>query len=81
MNVTKTGEGELHLHRGQNIGIVHLRSAAYYHITRDGIQRCLHDRFIFLNEKDSQDYLSLIHTTDDFNDNSPQNRNSKDSKS
>ena len=34
-----------------------------YHITRDGIQRCLHERFIFLNEKDSQDYLSLTHTT------------------
>ena len=62
MNVTNTGQGELHLHRGQNIGIVDLRSAGYYHITRDGIQRCLHERFIFLNEKESQDYLSLIHT-------------------
>ena len=42
MNVTNTGQGELHLHRGQNIGIADLRSAGYYHITRDGIQRCLH---------------------------------------
>ena len=30
----------------QNIGIVDLRSAGYYYITRDGIQRCLHERFI-----------------------------------
>ena len=67
-NVKNAGQGELHLHRGQNIGIVDLRSAGYYHITKDGIQRCLHERFIFLNEKESQDYLSLIHTTDDIND-------------
>ena len=72
MNVTNTGQGELHLHRGQNIGIVDLRSAGYFHITRDGIQRCLHERFIFLNEKDSQDYLSLIHTSNDINDKIPQ---------
>ena len=76
LNVTNTGQGELHLHRGQHIGIVDLRSAGYYHITRDDIQRCLHERFIFLNEKDSQDYLSLIHTSDDINDNIPH----KDSK-
>ena len=31
MNVTNTGQGELHLLRGQNIGIVDLRSAGYYH--------------------------------------------------
>ena len=72
MNVTNTGQGELHLHRGQNIGMVDLRSAGYYHITRDGIQRCLHERFIFLNEKDSQDYLSFIHTSIDINDKIPQ---------
>ena len=66
MNVKNTGQGDLHLLRGQNIGIVDLRSAGYYHITRDGIQRCLHERFIFLNEKDSQDYLSLTHTTGDI---------------
>ena len=47
MNVKNTGQGDLHLLRGQNIGIVDLRSAGYYHITRDGIQRCLHERFIF----------------------------------
>ena len=41
MNVKNTGQGDLHLLRGQNIGIVDLRSAGYYHITRDGIQRCL----------------------------------------
>ena len=57
MNVTNSGQGELHLHRGQNIGEVDLRSAGYYHITRDSTQRCLHERFIFLNEKESQDYL------------------------
>ena len=72
MNVTNTGQGELHLHKGQHIGIVDLKSAGYYHITRDCIQRCLHERFIFLNEKDSQGYLSLIHTSDDINDNIPQ---------
>ena len=70
MNVTNTGQGELHLHRGQYIGIVDLRSASYYHITRDGIQRCLHERFIFLNEKDSQD--TLMHTCND-DDKIPQN--------
>ena len=66
MNVKNTGHGDLHLLRGKNIGIVDLRSAGYYHITTDGIQRCLHERFIFLNEKDSQDYLSLTHTTGDI---------------
>ena len=73
MNVTNTGQGELYLYRGQNIGIVDLRSAGYYHIARDGIQRCLHERFIFLNEKDSQDYLSLIHISNVSNNKIPQN--------
>ena len=72
MNVKNTGQGDLHLLRGQNIGIVDLRSAGYYHITRDGIQRCLHERFIFLNEKDSQDYLSLTHTISDITGEEPQ---------
>ena len=72
MNVPNTGQGELNLHRGHHIGIVDLRSTGYYHITRDGIHRCLHERFIFLNEEDSQDYLSLIHTSDDINDKIPQ---------
>ena len=67
-----TGQGELHLLIGQNIGIVDLRSAGYYHITRDGIQMCLHERFIFLNEKDSQDYLSQAHTTSDITGEEPQ---------
>ena len=80
MNVTNTVQGELHLHRGQHIGIVELRSAVYYHITRDGIQRCLHERYIFLNEKDSQDYLSLIHTSNDINDNIPQKNTRHDIK-
>ena len=72
MIFTNTGQGELHLHRCQNIGVVDLRSAGYFHITRDGIQRCLHERFIFLNEKESQDYLSLMHATNDINDKTPQ---------
>ena len=71
MNGINTGEGKLHHHRAQNIGIVDLRSDGYYLITRDGIHRCLHERFIFLNEKESQDYLSLIHTTNDSNDKTP----------
>ena len=71
MNVKNTGQGDLHLLRGQNIGIVDLRSAGYYHITRDGIQRCLHERFIFLNERDSQDYLSLTHTISDITGEEP----------
>ena len=66
INVKNTGQGDLHLLRGQNIGIVDLRTAGYYHITRDGIQRCLHEIFIFLNEKDSQDYISLTHTSNDI---------------
>ena len=49
-----------------------MRSAVYFHITRDAIQRCLHERLIFLNEKESQDYLLLIHTTNDINDKAPQ---------
>ena len=72
MNVTNNGQGELHLLRGQNIGIVDLRSAGYYHITTDSIQRCLHERFKFLNEKDSQDYLSLTHTSSDITGKIPQ---------
>ena len=72
MNVTNAGQGELHLLRGQNIGIVDLRPAGYYHITRDGIQRCLHEGFIFLNEKDSQGYLSLTHTSIDITGEIPQ---------
>ena len=52
LNVTNTGQGEFHLHRGQNIGVIDLRSAGYFHINRDGIQRCLHERFIFLNGKE-----------------------------
>ena len=63
MNVTNTGQEQLCLYRSQHIGVVNLRSAGYFHITRDGIQRCLHERLIFLNEKESQDYLSLMHTT------------------
>ena len=72
MNATNTGQEELHLNRGQNIGIVELRSAGYYHISRDGIQRCLHERFRFLDEQDSQDHLSLTHTSNDINDKIPQ---------
>ena len=56
-----TGQGELHLYRGQNIGIVDLRSAGYFCITGDGIQKCLHERYIFLNEKESQEYLSHVY--------------------
>ena len=63
MSVNNTGQGELHLYRGQNIGVVDLRSAGSFHITRDSIQRCLHERFIFVNEEESQDYLSPILTT------------------
>ena len=47
-----------------------MRSAGYDHITRDSIQWCLHERFIFLNEKDSQ--YTLIHTSNDINDKIPQ---------
>ena len=65
INVTNTGQGELHIYRGQSIGVVDLRSGGYFHITRDRIQRCLHDRFIFINEEESQDYLWLMHTTND----------------
>ena len=43
-NVTTTGQGELHIYRGQNIGVADLRSAGYFNITRDSIQRCLHER-------------------------------------
>ena len=34
MNVTNTGQGELHLHIGQNIGIVDLRSVGYWSFVR-----------------------------------------------
>ena len=65
MNVKNIGRGELHLYRGQNIGVVDLRSAGYFHITRNSIQRCLYEKFIFLNEEESQDYLSLMFTAND----------------
>ena len=65
MNVTNTGQGVLHIYRSWNIWVVELRSAGYFHISRDSTQRCLHERFIFLNEKHLQDYLSLMHTTND----------------
>ena len=72
INVTNTGQVELHLLRGQNIGVVDLKSAGYFHLTRDGIQRCLHERFICLNENESQDDLSLMHTTNGASDKTPQ---------
>ena len=65
MNVTNTGQGGLCIYRGQNIGVVDFKSACYCHNTRNSIQRCLHDRYIFLNEKESQDYLSLMHETNE----------------
>ena len=63
MNVTNSGQGELHMYKDQNIWVVDLRSAGYFHITRDSIQRCLHETFIFLNEEESQHYLSIIYTS------------------
>ena len=48
MNARIACQGELHLYRGQNIGVVDLRSAGYFHITRDIIEICLHERFICL---------------------------------
>ena len=32
MNVTNTGQGQLHFYRGQNIGVIDLRPAGYFHI-------------------------------------------------
>ena len=49
-----------------------MSSAGHYHITRNGIQRHMHERFIFISEKDSQDYLSLILTSNDTNDQTSQ---------
>ena len=65
MNVTNTGQGELHIYKYQIIGEVSLRSAGSFHITRDSIQSCLHERFIFHNEEGSQDYFSLMHISND----------------
>ena len=45
--------------------LVDLRSAGYFHITRDSIQRCLHERFTLHTEEESQDYLSFMHTNND----------------
>ena len=69
MNVTNNGQGELHINRGPHMGVIDLRSAGYFNITRDSIQRYLHERFISLSEEESQDYLSLMHT---INDKTPQ---------
>ena len=63
MNVASTGQGELHIYKGKNIGVVDLRSVGYFLIIRDSIKRCLHERFIFLNEEESQDYFLLMHTS------------------
>ena len=65
MNVTNTDQGEFHIYKGQNIGEVDLTSAGYFHITKDTIQGSSQGRFIFLNEKESQDYFSLMHTSND----------------
>ena len=65
INVTNTDQREFHICKGQNIRAVDLRSVGCFHIIRDSIQRCLHDRFIFLNEEESQDYFSLMHTNND----------------
>ena len=43
MNVTNTGQGELHIYMGLNTGVIDLTSAGYFHITRDSIQRCLQE--------------------------------------
>ena len=46
MNVTNTGQRDLHLHRCQIIGIADLRSAGYYHITRVAYKDvCLRDSY------------------------------------
>ena len=65
MNVTNTGQGELHIYKVQNIGEIDLRLAGSFHITGDSIQRCLPERLIFSNEKETQDYFSLMHISDD----------------
>ena len=65
MNITSTGQRELHTYKGQNIRVVDLRSAGYFHISRDSIQRCLHEKSVFLSMEESQDYLSLMHTNND----------------
>ena len=55
MNVINTWQGVSCIYKGQNIGVFDVRSASYFHITRDSIQRCLHEIFIFLNKDESQD--------------------------
>ena len=52
MNVTNTGQEELHIYKGHTIGVINIRPAGYCNITTDSVQRCLHDRFIFLNEEE-----------------------------
>ena len=57
MNVTNTGQGELHIYKGQNIGVVDLRSAGHFHITKDSIQRCcMRDSF------SSHDHMITSHS-------------------
>ena len=53
------------MYKGQKIGVVDLRLAGYFHITRDSIQRYLHEIFIFLNDEESHNYLALMHINDD----------------
>ena len=64
MNVTNPGQGELHIYKGQNIWVVDLRSACYS-ISLEIAQKDVYMRFIFLNEEESQDYFSLMHTNND----------------
>ena len=64
MNVTNTDQGEVNICQGQNIGVVDFKSTGYCLITRNSIQRCLHERFIFLNEEESHDYLLNMHIID-----------------
>ena len=64
MNVTNTGQEELHLYRSQNIGVVNLRSAGYYHITRMAYKdACMRDSFSSMKKihnNISHSYLHLM---------------------
>ena len=57
MNITNTGQGQLHINQGQSTGVVDLTLSGYFLSTRANTQICLHERLTFLIEEESHDYF------------------------
>ena len=64
MNITNTGQGELHLYRGQSIGVVDLRSASYFlSLGMAYMDACMGDSFSSMKTNHkiiSHSYIQLV---------------------